>query len=117
MIGVEGFVRVAERAHVPPGEARIVKVGRYDVAIFNVGGELHAYENACPHQGGPIGEGLIEDGTVTCPWHAWCFDLRTGSMTLGDFARLRAFDLREDGGAIYVAKEPHPLDFARRDLP
>ena len=101
------YVHVAGRAaDVSERAASIVRVGRYDVAIFNAGGELHAYENACPHQGGPVGEGIVECGIVTCPWHAWCFDVRTGRMTLGDFARLRRFELYVDDGAIFVAAEP-----------
>ena len=100
------FVRTVQADAIAVGTALIVNVGQYEVAIFNVSGTFHAYENACPHQGGPIGEGLIESETVTCPWHAWCFDLRSGSMTLGDFARLRAFDVRVDDGAIFVSAEP-----------
>jgi len=49
---------------------------------------------------------IVEGGIVTCPWHAWCFDVRTGRMTLGDFARLRRFELYVDDGAIFVAAEP-----------
>jgi nitrite reductase/ring-hydroxylating ferredoxin subunit len=101
------FVRVLRNAGVIAADrATVVTVGRYDVALFNVGGEVRAFENACPHQGGPISEGIIEGATVTCPWHAWCFDLRTGSMTLGDFARLRPFavSVRDDG--VYVSTEP-----------
>jgi nitrite reductase (NADH) small subunit/3-phenylpropionate/trans-cinnamate dioxygenase ferredoxin subunit len=100
------FARVASSDEIAPGGALVVNVGRYDVALFNVGGEINAYENACPHQGGPIGEGWIEDGVVTCPWHAWRFDLRSGSMTLGDYAKLRRFDVRVEAGGIFVATEP-----------
>ena len=101
-----GYLAVARRDALARDSAIVVTIGRYDVAIFDVAGELFAYENACPHQGGPIGEGYVEDATVTCPWHAWCFDLRTGFMTLGDFARLRPFDVAVDGDAIYLAPEP-----------
>ncbi len=100
------YVRVADASDVSERAASIVRVGACDVAIFRVDGELRAYENACPHQGGPIGEGIVEDATVTCPWHAWCFDLRTGKMTLGDFAELRRFDSYVEDGAIFVAAEP-----------
>jgi nitrite reductase/ring-hydroxylating ferredoxin subunit len=99
------FVRAGSRNAISGGVA-ILRAGSYDVAVFDVGGELYAYENACPHQGGPIGEGVVENGTVTCPWHAWCFDLRSGSMTLGDFARLRRFQLRVEGDAIFIANQP-----------
>lgn len=100
------FVRVARRGDVVRERGTIVRVGRYEVALFEVGDEIVAYENACPHQGGPIGEGFIEGETVTCPWHAWCFDLRTGMLTLGNFARLRRFDVRVDGETVFVAREP-----------
>jgi nitrite reductase/ring-hydroxylating ferredoxin subunit len=103
---VQAYVRVGLRAAVTEGAATIVPIGRYEVAIFSVDGRLYAYENACPHQGGPIGEGIVEDATVTCPWHAWCFDLRTGKLTLGDFAELRRFEIYAEDGAIFVAREP-----------
>ena len=101
------FVRVARRSGVERGRGTVVRVGRYEVALFDLGDAVVAYENACPHQGGPVGEGFVEGTTVTCPWHAWCFDLRTGTLTLGNFARLRRFEVRVDGDAIYVAREPH----------
>lgn len=100
------YVRVATRAEISEGAATVVAVGRYEVAIFNVRGELYAYENVCPHQGGPVGEGIVEDGTVTCPWHAWCFDVRSGKLTLGDFAELRRFEILVYDGAVFVATEP-----------
>ena len=89
-----------------PGDAVTLRVGAYDVALFNVDGTYYAYENACPHQGGPIAEGYIEGATVTCPWHAWCFDLRTGSMTIGDFARLASFPLELEDGKVRIASAP-----------
>ncbi len=102
------FVRVADLATFPPGSARAFVVGRYEVALFNAEGELYALENACPHQGGPIADGFLEARTITCPWHAWCFDLRTGTLTLGDYATIPRFEVRVDDGAIYLATEPLP---------
>ncbi|HEX8807016.1 MAG TPA: Rieske 2Fe-2S domain-containing protein [Candidatus Aquilonibacter sp.] len=100
------FVRVTELQSVPPGKARVVNVGRYEVALFNVDGKYYALENACPHQGGPIADGWVENLTVTCPWHAWCFDLRTGSLTLGDFALIPRFEVRVEQDGVYLSTEP-----------
>ena len=100
------FVRVARRSQVTPNVPAIVRVGGYEVAIFDVGGQLRAYENVCPHQGGPIGEGIVDGETITCPWHAWCFNLRDGTMTIGDFAVLRRFGVRENGDEIEISLEP-----------
>jgi len=102
------FVRVADVAAVPPGSSRVVRVGRYDVALFNVEGTLYALENSCPHQGGPIVDGWVQGLTVSCPWHAWCFDMRSGRMTLGDFAIIGCFDVRVEQDGVYLSTEPVP---------
>jgi nitrite reductase/ring-hydroxylating ferredoxin subunit len=102
------FVRVGDVAEVPPGTGKAFPLGSFDIAVFNIRGELHALENACPHQGGPIAEGWLEGPIVTCPWHAWCFDVRSGKMTLGDFARIARFAVKVLDGGIYVDTEPMP---------
>jgi len=102
------FVRVADVAAVPPGSSRVVSVGRYDVALFNVGGTFYALENACPHQGGPIVDGWVQGLTVSCPWHAWCFDMRSGRMTLGNFAVISCFDVQIEQDGVYLSTEPVP---------
>ena len=102
----DGFIGVADRSSLARNSAIVRSVGAYEVAIFDVDGELFALENACPHQGGPLAEGSVERGVVTCPWHAWRFQLRTGYMTLGDFARVARFAIVVDEGRIWVGEEP-----------
>ena len=99
-------MRVAGAGDVPPGQARAFAVGSFEVAIFNVGGAFYALENSCPHQGGPLADGWLEGPFITCPWHAWCFDVRTGSMTLGEFARVARFDVRRLNDDLFVSVEP-----------
>lgn len=100
------FTRLAGADEIPPGTARSFPHGRYEVALFNVGGEFFALENSCPHQGGPIADGWLEGAMVTCPWHGWCFDVRSGKMSLGDFARVTKFAVRREGDSIFVSDEP-----------
>jgi nitrite reductase/ring-hydroxylating ferredoxin subunit len=100
------FVSVAPVSEVPPGEARAFVVGDREVAVFNVDGAFHAIENACPHQGGPLAEGFIDGKVVTCPWHAWCFDVTDGRMTLGGYTSVDAFDVQVVGSTITVSDEP-----------
>lgn len=102
------FVRIAAAAEIPPGSGRAYPLGRYEIAVFNVAGEFYALENSCPHQGGPIADGWLEGPEVTCPWHGWCFDVRSGKMTLGDFARIGRFAVEVRGGDVYVDPEPLP---------
>ncbi len=100
------FVPVATTSDIPAGQAKAYLVGQYEVAVFNVGGSFHAIENTCPHQGGPLAEGWIEDNVVTCPWHAWSFDVTTGAMTLGGVCSVDVFDVQVEGSTISVASEP-----------
>ncbi len=100
------FVPVAKVADLAPDSATTVVVDGREIALFHVGGAFYALDNACPHQGGPLAEGWIEGATVTCPWHAWCFGLSDGKMTLGDLATVDAFAVRVEGETISVARAP-----------
>ncbi len=107
----DDFLRIPGGANLPQGAARAYVVGRYEVAVFNVDGELFALENSCPHQGGPLADGWLENARITCPWHGWCFDVRTGKMTLGDFARVPRFAVRTQGADLLIAT--HPIEDSR----
>jgi nitrite reductase (NADH) small subunit len=100
------FVPVANVNDVAPGSATTVEIDGREIALFNVAGTFYALDNTCPHQGGPLAEGWIDDATVTCPWHAWCFKLADGKMTLGDFGSVDAFEVRVEGGSVNVARRP-----------
>jgi nitrite reductase/ring-hydroxylating ferredoxin subunit len=102
------WIRIGDRDAIAPGHSRALQIGRFDVAIFNVDGEYYALENSCPHQGSPIVDGHVEKYTVTCPWHAWCFDLRTGSLTMGNFATIPRFAVRVEQDGVYLCTEPLP---------
>ena len=57
---------------------RIVEVEGRDLVLVNVDGQFYALDNRCPHQGGPLGRGTVEDGSIVCPWHGWRWDRRSG---------------------------------------
>ena len=100
------FVPVASVSDIPRGGAKAFVVGAREIAVFNIDGRFYAIENTCPHQGGPLCEGSIEGTLVTCPWHAWCFDVCTGKMILGEFAYVEAFDVELAGSRIFISLEP-----------
>ena len=63
-------------------------------------------DNKCPHQGGPLGEGSIENGLLRCPWHGWDFDPCTGQSPGGFDDGMKTFDVKEEEGAVYIAIPP-----------
>ena len=72
------FVKVATVPEIPKGTARVFQAGGTPVALYNLDGAIHATANACPHRGGPLGEGAVADGIITCPWHGFQFDVKSG---------------------------------------
>jgi nitrite reductase/ring-hydroxylating ferredoxin subunit len=102
------FVTVAAPADLPPGASRAVLVGDVSVALFNVDGAVHAIDNVCPHAGGPLARGRRGGPCgeiVTCPWHDWRFNVRTGESPdlLGE--RVCTFPVRVADGCIQVVVE------------
>ena len=95
--------RCGRADEIPPGSSKVVQVGEHVVAIFNVEGRLHAIDNTCPHQGGPLGEGYLEDDAiVSCPWHGWTFDVRTGVSPIDPEMKVTCYRVRVESGDILV---------------
>jgi len=72
------FVAVAKVGDIPEGEGRTYPVNNRMVGIFFVDGEYFAINDACPHMGASLAAGYVEEGAVTCPWHAWRFCVKDG---------------------------------------
>jgi nitrite reductase/ring-hydroxylating ferredoxin subunit len=72
------------------------------IALFNVGGEFFALDGVCPHQGGPLGEGELCGAIVTCPWHGWQFDVRTGQHQLSRNLIQPRFETKIEQGQVWV---------------
>jgi 3-phenylpropionate/trans-cinnamate dioxygenase ferredoxin component len=100
------YVRVARVEEIPVGEARVYDVGYDSIALCNVGGEIHAIENVCTHDDGPLGEGFLEGCQIECPRHGARFDVKSGAVTRMPAATpVRTFPVRIEHGEIYVEIE------------
>jgi nitrite reductase/ring-hydroxylating ferredoxin subunit len=96
------FVTACATSDVAPGSGKALSVGGKELAVFNVDGVFYAIDNTCPHRGGPLGEGELEGCAVTCPWHAWTFDLKSGE-SLTDDLKVATYETRVEGGNLLVA--------------
>ena len=85
----------------PPGSSREVVVGEQVVALFNIDGNFFALDGVCPHQGGPLGEGELTGPVVTCPWHGWQFDIRTGQQQLNKNLIQPRFETKLEEGIVW----------------
>jgi nitrite reductase/ring-hydroxylating ferredoxin subunit len=115
---------LAARSDGIPEQGRLVlDIGETTVGIFRINGQLHAYENTCPHMGGPVCQGLIipavrevvndkqvstgyrfdeSEMRIVCPWHGYEFSIETGSHPGRQSIRLKRVAVEEEGGNVYV---------------
>lgn len=71
-------------------------------ALFNIAGEFFAIKDSCPHMDSPIHDGIVHREVVTCRWHGWQFDLRTGVSLMSDRIRIQTYPVRVRDGEIWV---------------
>jgi nitrite reductase/ring-hydroxylating ferredoxin subunit len=95
-------VKVAEARDVPVGQARVVEAAGKPIALVNADGTLYAVDNACLHRGGPVGEGDLDGLVLTCPWHGWRWDVKTGVSVNNPAVRLACYTVSVEDGAVYV---------------
>ncbi len=91
------------RKTLPEGRVQTVTAGHQGICLTHYKGKFSALDNACPHQGGPLGEGSIENGMLRCPWHGWDFDPCNGQSPGGHDDSIKTFEVKEEDEAIYVA--------------
>lgn len=119
---MSSYVKVGELADLDGVDRLIAEVDGCEVVVLQVGEDLYAYENRCPHMGGPVGRGKLArpvegheqaDGSIVehfsdrslhlvCPWHGYEFDVRTGRCWGDPRVRLRQYETKLEGSAIHV---------------
>jgi pyruvate oxidase len=98
--------RVADLDQVPSGRVVTVQAGHRSIALSHFDGRYGALENRCPHQGGPLGEGSIENGWLRCPWHGYDYDPLTGEPPPGFVDRPERFDVQVRADGVFVGLVP-----------
>ena len=74
------FISVGRVADFVPGHGRMVLVSGRHIAVFRLDDGFFAIDNLCLHQAGPLCDGDLEGGVVTCPWHGWSYEIRSGTL-------------------------------------
>ena len=105
-----GFVEVCRLGEVPEKRARVVSLNGERIAVFKHDGKLSALSNVCQHQNGPLGEGRIVDGCVTCPWHGYQYVPETGASPPPFNERVATYRVKLIDGVVYVNPEPVAQD-------
>ena len=97
------LIKIAATSDLPaPGKVKEFLAGGRFICVANVDGEIYATDNVCPHWGGPLGQGTIENGKLVCPWHHWDYDLKTGATSRKADVRLTIIKVRIQGDDVFV---------------
>jgi len=96
------FVKVMNKEDLPVGKSAIVLAGNEEIALFNYKGEFYAIANKCPHKGGPLGEGRVQEGIVICPNHEWRFNLKNGDNMQNPELCVKSYPVRVRNEKLYI---------------
>jgi nitrite reductase (NADH) small subunit len=95
-------IRLGRADDVPMLEGRSVGVGDRRIAVFRTPEGFYGLDHSCPHEGGPLADGIVADSCVTCPLHGWRFDLASGEV-VGGAGAVRAYPIIESDGELFLA--------------
>ena len=104
----EGFVEICRLEDIAEDCAKVVLLGKENIAIFKYDGKVSAINNVCKHQNGPLGEGKIIDGCVTCPWHGYQYEPENGSSPPPFKEKVSTYDVKVIGNMVWVNPQPYP---------
>ena len=97
------FVLICSASEVPAeGEVAEFTVQGRTLCVAHVNGAVAVLDGVCPHEGGPLGEGIVENGRVVCPWHAYAFDPRSGVADQDAEVKAEVFEAKIEAGELRV---------------
>ncbi|MEM9813600.1 MAG: Rieske 2Fe-2S domain-containing protein, partial [Pseudomonadota bacterium] len=111
---IHDWIKVGHVEDLPEGRVKTVTARTTSMCLVHFEGQWAAMDNRCPHQGGPLGEGSIEEGVegqcwIRCPWHGWDFDPLTGKPPGGhEDAGQTLYPVEIRGDEVFVGLEPEP---------
>ena len=97
------FQKVAQTSQIEPNKSICVDIEGQSIAIFNIDGNFYAIKNECPHAGGPLGEGDLQGEIITCPLHAWQFNVKTGVSEMNPSVKVDCISLKVEGEDILIS--------------
>ncbi|WP_419903992.1 nitrite reductase small subunit NirD [Kiloniella sp.] len=101
---VENWISIGSVNDIPPRGSRCIKNGDMTIAIFRTADDkIFALEDKCPHKNGPLSQGIVHDGCVTCPLHNWVISLESGITQGADVGQTLAFPIKLIGEEILIS--------------
>ena len=101
---MSNWIEIAKLEDIPPLGSRVVKTPDADIAVFRTrDDEVFALRDACPHENGPLSQGIVHGTTVTCPLHNWRIDLASGEALDPDEGCAHTYATKVEDGRVYLS--------------
>jgi nitrite reductase (NADH) small subunit len=97
------FIPVAKISEIPLGSGKLIEIGNVEIALFRLGENVYATSNVCPHQGGPLAEGMVRGEQVVCPWHQWQFNIKDGTSPLNPKLKIKTYPVKQEGDQVLIS--------------
>ena len=94
--------KIAKLNDIPKGGSILVMVDDVPVALFNLKGKIHAWDNRCPHRGASLADGNISESIIQCKFHLWEFDVETGCAVANSDLRVKTFPVKVKNDEVYI---------------
>ncbi|HYM39338.1 MAG TPA: Rieske 2Fe-2S domain-containing protein [Thermoplasmata archaeon] len=98
------FQKAIKESEIPDGKVGKAKVGKKEFAIIHVGQAFYCVDGICTHEGGPLGEGSLDDGKLVCPWHDGRYDYKTGEADPETdwVTDVKSYKTKVEGGFLWI---------------
>lgn len=94
--------KIAQLADIPEGGSKLVMVDDTPIALFNIKGEIHAWDNRCPHRGASLADGNISDSVIQCKFHLWEFDIKSACAVANSDLKVKTFEVVIEDGDVFI---------------
>jgi methionine sulfoxide reductase heme-binding subunit len=110
----DGFTYVCDAGEIEESRANIFCLEKERIAVYKHENKLYAIHNVCKHQGGPLGEGKIIDGCITCPWHGYQYLPHNGQSPPPFKEAVSTYDVKVLNGKVWLNPAPYPEGSEKR---
>ena len=94
--------KIAQLTDIPEGGSKLVMVDDTPIALFNIKGEIHAWDNRCPHRGASLADGNISESVIQCKYHLWEFDIKSACAVANSDLKVKTFTIVVENGDVFI---------------
>ncbi|MEA1882036.1 MAG: Rieske 2Fe-2S domain-containing protein [Candidatus Marinimicrobia bacterium] len=96
------MIKVADLIDIPMGGSKLIMVDDTPIALFNLEGKIHAWDNRCPHRGASLADGNISEKSIQCKNHLWEFDVETACAVANSELKVKTFTVEIKNGSVFI---------------